>query len=936
MKNKKTAIKFISVLLVLVMIMPLITIIPRGAKSSIPEILGAKGTDFTDNSYMAEKIEELFYLLPYSDYPYFTTYGNKSCSNSSCSYCNCFNVSRYHPNLKDLGIVDNYYSWSCFGFARYAFLYIFGEPADKLNYFGNTTEGTLRRVGRVAGNTNDRSSLIGGYESYTRANLIKLLEKATTGDIIQTRNRTSDSIGNHTMIFLSADDEGIYVLQNNMFRTRTDKNGNYYGYNRTMVSYVTYSTIMETWNSVVSVLRASKETYDATWSKGYNVCVNHSYDAAHQNVCTNCGVRFEPDVKTEEMGLYTVSSSKNLYSKPYTTSEIKGSVSGVVTVMSTEINSIGEKWFKTPEGYYFKEGGVSPRANSENLTISMTSYPVGAKELYSVFSLKGRIFSLKDELKNVSGYIVNSSGKTLQTVVINPDAQSLDVQSSKLNYNLRFGQLTIGEYYLVITAADGDGCRTMFTSKFKITENAEAVVKTQKSPPPAPTPSVVNDTFVLLDYVDGYEYSMDGETWQTGNLFMGLNPNTAYKFYCRYAETETTYASSKSPVKNITTLKPQVAAQMPTLDGSAGDTWVRLTAVKEHEYSKDGKNWQSSPLFTGLKPATQYIFFQRDKDVKKSSSALIVVTSKTKVDTPDAPTILGISDTTITIQYTHGFEYAIYEYGSAPSEIKWQDESFKGTFTGLSPAKEYIIYCRIKETDVSFASGISSGTREKTDKTFPAEIPASPEVLSKNSTSVTFKPVDGLEYSIDGENFQKSNVFKGLLPGVKYEAVCRFAETSTSYASEISLPAQFELVPDVITSSLYTINEEKKIISGVKKGTTVSNLLSGLDQGRFAEVKNGEEYLGGGTVLVSGNEIIINDMEGTVASYFIAIEGDLNFDGEVNISDMLLLLSLLCGHEPANDIQFTAGDLNGDGRINSIDYAMIRSLMTFPNEIAVY
>ena len=37
--------------------------------------------------------------------------------------------------------------------------------------------------------------------------------KATPGDIVQARTRKNGSTGNHTMIFLKADNDGMYVLQ---------------------------------------------------------------------------------------------------------------------------------------------------------------------------------------------------------------------------------------------------------------------------------------------------------------------------------------------------------------------------------------------------------------------------------------------------------------------------------------------------------------------------------------------------------------------------------------------------------------------------------------------------------------------------------------------------------------------------------------------------
>lgn len=902
----------------------------NGAKSSIPSIENAKGLDFTDNSYMAQKVDELFELLPYGEYPYFTTYGNKSCGNSSCSYCNCYNVSRYHPVLKEVGIVDDYYSWSCFGFARYAYLYIFGEPADGLNYFGNTNKGVLRRVGRVASNTKDLSSIVGDYEDYTLKSLKELLGKATLGDIVQLRNRGSSGVGNHTVIFLDCDDEGIYVIHNNAFRGREDSDGNLYGYNRVLVSYYTYDTIKSTWNSIVTVFRAPKETYDDTWSKGYNVCVNHQFSVENGDICENCGAKYERVISTDCTGIYKVDSKRKTYEQPYSSSAQMGTVSDFITVVSREINSIGESWLRTTDGTYFKEENIEKIENSDTLTISMSFYPVGVKQLYSSFSLKGRIFSLKDELTRISGYIVNSEGKTLQKVSFDPDANSLDVGTSDLNYNLKFGHLTIGEYKLILVAADGDGCNTMFISSFKIAQKATETKKTEVDPPKAPSTLVVSDKFVLLEYVDGYEYSMDGEKWQTGNLFVDLEVNTPYTFYCRVAETETTYASKSSSALKVSTLKAQVAAQTPKLDGEAGDKWIRLVAVDEHEYSKDGSNWQESPLFTGLKPATKYIFFQRDKDVKKSSSALVVMTTKSVVSAPEAPVVLGRSDTVISVLYNDRYEYAILEIGKTPSVIEWVDlKKTEGEFRGLSPAKEYYIFCRAAETDVAFASEISEFTKETTDKSHPTEVPPMPTVLSKNSTTVVLLPMEGCEYSLDGETFYKSNEFTGLEAGSVYDIVCRFAETETAYASECSEILEVEIVPDVVTSEVYNINEEKKVIVGVKSGTTVKDFLGEIDQGKYAIVTNQEGKLENEKTLATGDKLVINDLSGVVAEYTVAVQGDLNMDGAVNIADMLILLSILSNDPDVNSIHYFAGDTNFDGRINALDYAIVRNLLNF-------
>ena len=910
--------------LLVVSIISLAAIVSNGQKVTVPEVLGAHGYDFTDNSYISAKLQDLFDLLPYSDYPYFTTTGNVSCGNSVCAKCNGRYVSRYHPMLKDIGIVDEYDSYSCFAFARYAYYYIYGYPVSGLNYFGNET-GTLKRVGRLSAPSNDRSKIVGEYDIYTYETLVELMGRAMPGDIVQAR--TLGGV-NHSMVFLGVDESGIYVIHDNAFSSYLDSEGNYYGNNRVLISYYTYERFGGIWNSILTVYRAPKSVFEEAWDQGYDICDEHEYREKDGDICINCGTKFQRTISLDCAGLYKVSGTKTIYSDAYASSNKIGSVSGNVTIVSSEINSIGEKWYRLAGDGYIKDGDITKVSNSKTLTISMSSYPIGKNKLYFSFSLRGRIISEKDEITKVSGYIVNSAGKTLQSATLEPNAQTVDIATSDINYKLRFGSLNLGEYKLIITAADGDGCNSVFIAPFIVDAEGETIKKEDKAAPAAldAEKAQIMDSYVLLEYVYGYEYSKDGKNWQDSNLFTNLEFNTEYTFYCRWAETTTTYASPKSDKLIVRTLKEQVAAQRPTLDGAVGDRTVKLVAIAEHEYSMDGSVWQESPVFTGLTPGTNYVFFQRDKDVKMPSAGLVVTTLKSIVDAPEAPTILGLSDTTITIQYNSDCEYAICEAKDLSAEIEWQDkETFKGEFTGLLPAREYYIYCRYSETDMTYASKLSAAAKERTDKTTTDAIPEIPVILFKNSSSITLVPVPGCEYSLDGEEFQESNVFTDLAPCMVYEVFCRYAETETTYPGECSETLLFEIIPDFITSESYIIDEEKRIIAGVENGTTVSLLRELLDQGKYATMKNSEGILSESTVVSTGDEVVINDISGTVASYTIVVKGDIDSNGKTDLTDMLIVLAMLSAEEYSHDIRFYAADMNSDGYVNSIDYALIHA-----------
>ncbi len=66
------------------------------------------------------------------------------------------------------------------------------------------------------------------------------------------------------------------------------------------------------------------------------------------------------------------------------------------------------------------------------------------------------------------------------------------------------------------------------------------------NPPAAPTRYSRTSSKIVLNAVDGCEYSRGGVTWQDSTSFYGLSADTSYTFYQRYKATATTEASEKS------------------------------------------------------------------------------------------------------------------------------------------------------------------------------------------------------------------------------------------------------------------------------------------------------------------------------------------------------------------------------------------------------
>ena len=134
-------------------------------------------------------------------------------------------------------------------------------------------------------------------------------------------------------------------------------------------------------------------------------------------------------------------------------------------------------------------------------------------------------------------------------------------------------------------------------------------------------PLVVNDQFpetmvahitadmVILQKMDGYEYSMDGYLWQNSNVFTDLTAQTAYTFYQRPVSEQ----GNVSRALMVTTGERRACtatAVAPVIMEYTPDR-ITLLCVEGYEYRINGGQWQFSTEFTGLKPDTQYSFSQR-------------------------------------------------------------------------------------------------------------------------------------------------------------------------------------------------------------------------------------------------------------------------------------------------------------------------------------
>ncbi|MFN8250182.1 MAG: SprB repeat-containing protein, partial [Ferruginibacter sp.] len=252
----------------------------------------------------------------------------------------------------------------------------------------------------------------------------------------------------------------------------------------------------------------------------------------------------------------------------------------------------------------------------------------------------------------------------------------------------------------------------------------------------------------------GYTYSINGVTFQAGNVFSGL-PAGVYTVTVKDGNGCTN--TKQVILANIN--GPTVAFTQTNADcgNNAGTVTVNASGgTAPYQYSiNNGVSFQTGNFFTGL-VAGQYTLVVKDANGCTNSALITITTSPAPLLTaiPAAATC-GLSNGTIT---------AFGSAGTAPLQYSINGNTFQAgtTFTGLA-AGPYTVY--VKDANGCIATVNVTVNNAPSPSVTATSTPAACNNINGTITANGTGGISPYQYSINGGLYQANNVFTGLAAG---------------------------------------------------------------------------------------------------------------------------------------------------------------------------
>lgn len=256
--------------------------------------------------------------------------------------------------------------------------------------------------------------------------------------------------------------------------------------------------------------------------------------------------------------------------------------------------------------------------------------------------------------------------------------------------------------------------------------------------------------------------------------------------------------------------------------------------------------------------------------------------------------------------FTEGGEF--YNDGQGWQPIGTDENSaFKGTFNGNGYAVIGLI-CHRKDSDDIYAGlfGYNKG--------YICNL-----VMTEANISVSSRSEWGSPYAGSVAGINKGTVYN-CYNKVGEQVIYIRIDGAGAISFTVTVKSR---VPDSISSGAYSISGG--FISKIRAGTTVSQLLNGINEKAYGKVFKGNAEVSGNTLIGTGMEVRLLDGSTVKAKVTAVVTGDTNGDGNITITDMLAVKSHLLKKSTLSGAAAKAADTSGDKAISITDFIQIKA-----------
>ena len=165
----------------------------------------------------------------------------------------------------------------------------------------------------------------------------------------------------------------------------------------------------------------------------------------------------------------------------------------------------------------------------------------------------------------------------------------------------------------------------------------------------------------------------------------------------------------------------------------------------------------------------------------------------------------------------------------------------------------------------------------------------------------------------------------GIPIGVGEEPIGTGLNLSTQDGGTVKLYAIWEKAS--ITSSVYTIDTEKKLVGGFAEGTAVEAFLARMEPVGLLLLRDGTAY--SGNTVATGLTVEYRINGATVDALTLVLAGDVNGDGRITATDYLVTKRAILKLSSLSGVYAEAGDYNGSGDLTAVDYILLKRHVLF-------